>query len=40
MSKVYAAKIKEIAPGTDLAANLEKARAAMTSKPQGKTKKK
>jgi predicted transcriptional regulator len=40
MSKAYAAKRKEIAAGMDLGANLEKARAARTSKPQGKAKKK
>jgi predicted transcriptional regulator len=40
MSKAYAVKRKEIAAGMDLGANLEKARAARTSKPQGKTKKK
>jgi predicted transcriptional regulator len=40
MSKAYAIKRKEIAAGMDLGANLEKARAARTSKPQGKTKKK
>jgi predicted transcriptional regulator len=40
MSKAYAAKRKEIAAGMDLGANLEKARAARTGKPQGKTKKK
>jgi predicted transcriptional regulator len=40
MSKAYAAKRKEIAAGMDLGANLEKARAARSSKPQGKTKKK
>jgi predicted transcriptional regulator len=40
MSKAYAAKRKEIAAGMDLGANLEKARAARMSKPQGKTKKK
>ena len=40
MSKAYAVKRKEIAAGMDLGANLEKARAARTSKPQGKAKKK